>query len=155
MRENPDVFGAVSPHDGTLDTLILPEVNPAALSLFLAEVASPPPHEALLLVLDGAGWQRARQLIIPENIHVLPLPPYRPQLNPLEHIWEEVREKWFPHLVFDTLAAVEDRRLEALLALESNPQLVASTTGFDWLLSIPMNATWYQTCPRLLTSWQR
>ena len=79
--------------------------------------------------------------MVPENIRLLPLPPYSPQLNPLEHIWEEIREKWFPNLVFDSLGAVEDRLVQALFALENNPPLVASTTGFDWVISIPMNAT--------------
>ena len=92
------------------------------------------------MVLDGAGWPRAHDLIIPQNIRLLPLPPYSPQLNPLEHIWEEIREKWFPNLVFDRLTAVEARLVQALFALENNPQLVASTTGFNWIITIPMNA---------------
>jgi len=141
VREYTYVFGAVSPHDGTLDTLVLPEVNTPAMSLFLAEVAQRHPHEAILMVLDGAGWHRARHLMVPENIRLLPLPPYSPQLNPLEHIWEEIREKWFPNLVFDSLGAVEDRLVQALFALENNPPLVASTTGFGWVISIPMNET--------------
>lgn len=141
VREYPYVFGAVSPHDGTLDTLVLPEVNTPAMALFLAEVAQRHPHEAILMVLDGAGWHRARDLIVPENIRLLPHPPYSPQLNPLEHIGEEIPEKWFPNLVFDSLAAVEDRLVEALLTWENNPPLVASATGFDWIISISMNAT--------------
>jgi hypothetical protein len=93
------------------------------------------------MVQDGAGWHLAPDLIVPENIRLLTLPPYSPQLTPLEQIWEEIRGKWFPNLVFDNLAAVEDRLVEALVALEDNPQLVASTTGFDWMISISTNAT--------------
>ena len=92
-------------------------------------------------VLDGAGWHRARDLRIPENMRLLPLPPYSPELNPVEHLWEEIREKWFPNLVFDTLTGVADRLVEALAALENNPHRVAQITGFDWIVSIPMNAT--------------
>ena len=73
--------------------------------------------------------------------HALPLPPYSPQLNPVEHLWEEIREKWFPNLVFDSLAGVVDRLEEALATLESDPHRVAQITGFDWIVSIPMNAT--------------
>lgn len=47
-----------------------------------------------------------------------PLPPYSPELNPVEHIWDEVREKWFPNLVFDSLDVIEDRLVEALVDLE-------------------------------------
>ncbi len=92
-------------------------------------------------MLDGAGWHRARELKIPQNIRLLPLPPYSPQLNPVEHLWEEIREKWFPNLVFDSLAAVEDGLVEALAALENDRDRVAKITGFDWIISIPTIAT--------------
>ena len=141
VREYTYVFAALSPHDGTLDTLVLPEVNALAMSVFLAEVAQRHPQDDILLVLDGAGWHRARDLRIPENMRLLPLPPYSPELNPVEHLWEEIREKWFPNLVFDTLTGVADRLVEALAALENNPHRVAQITGFDWIVSIPMNAT--------------
>jgi transposase len=141
VRECTYVFAAVSPHDGTLDTLVLPEVNALMMSLFLAEVARRHPQELILMVLDGAGWHRAKDLQIPENMRLLPLPPYSPQLNPVEHVWEEIREKWFPNLVFDSLRAVEDRLVEALATLENDPQRVAQVAGFDWIVSILMNAT--------------
>lgn len=141
VREFTYAFAALSPHDGTLDTLVLPEVNAFAMSVFLAEVAQRHPQDDILMVLDGAGWHRAKDLRIPENIRLLPLPPYSPELNPVEHLWEEIREKWFPNLVFDSLTAVEDRLVEAVAALEKNSQQVAQITGFDWIVSIAMNAT--------------
>jgi len=51
----------------------------------------------------------------------------------VEHIWDEIREKWFANEVFNSLEAVEDRLVEALVALENDQELVASTTGFDWI----------------------
>ena len=63
------------------------------------------------------------------------LPPYSPQLNPVEHIWDEIREKWFANEVFNSLDAVEDRLVEALVALENDQKLVASITGFDWIIN--------------------
>jgi transposase len=74
-------------------------------------------------------------------MRLLPLPPYSPQLNPVGHLWEEIREKCFPNLVFDSLTGVADRLLEALAALENNPRQGAQITGFDWIVSIIMNAT--------------
>jgi len=141
VREYTYAFAALSPHDGTLDTLVLPEVNAFAMSVFLAEVAQRHPHDDILMVLDGAGWHRAKDLRIPENMRLLPLPPYSPELNPVEHLWEEIREKWFPNLVFDSLTGVEDRLVEALAALENSPQRVARIAGFDWIVSIPLKAT--------------
>ena len=141
VREYTYLFGATSPHDGVLDTLILPEVNAEAMSLFLAEVAQRHSQDYILMVLDGAGWHRARELIIPSNMRLVFLPPYSPELNPTEHVWEEIREKWFPNLVFNSLEAVEDRLVQAALYLENHHHIVASITGFDWIINIPLNAT--------------
>ena len=95
------------------------------------------------MFLDGAGWHRANDLAVPENMRLEALPPYSPQLNPVEHIWDEIREKWFANEVFNSLDAVEDRLVEALVALENDRELVASTTGFDWIINC-QTATWYK-----------
>ena len=141
VREYTYAYGAVSPHDGTLDTLVLPVVTAEAMSIFLAEAGQRHPEEFILMFLDGAGWHRANSLVIPENMRLEALPPYSPQLNPVEHLWDEVREKWFANEVFDSLDGVEDRLVEALVALERNQDLVASITGFDWLINCPLTAT--------------
>ena len=140
VREYTYAFGAVSPHDGALVSLILPVVTAEVMSIFLAEVAQRHPKDFILMVLDGAGWHRASTLVVPENMRLLPLPPYSPQLNPTEHIWDEVREKWFANTVFDDLDGVEDRLEESLVYLEQNKSLVASITGFDWIIGIPLIA---------------
>ena len=140
VREDTYAFGAVSPHDGALVSLILPVVTAEAMSIFLAEVAQRHPEDFIVMVLDGAGWHRASTLVIPEKMRLLPLPPYSPQLNPMEHIWDELREKWFANEVFDALDGVEDRLEESLVDLEQNKGLVASITGFDWIISITLIA---------------
>jgi len=141
IRQYTYVFAAVSPHDGVMDSLVLPFVNAQVMSIFLAEVAERHPDEYVVMVLDGAGWHQAIELDIPENMQLVRLPPYSPELNPAEHLWEEIREKWFPNLVFKTLDAVEDVLVDALRSLENSPDRIASIAGFDWILSIPLNAT--------------
>ena len=140
VREYEYAFAAVCPHDGRLDTLVLPSVNTEAMSVFLAEVSQRHAHEFVLMVLDGAGWHRAQRLQVPTNIKLLPLPAWSPQLNPVEHLWDEVREKWFANRVFDSLTAVEEQLVTALTTLEGDPPRVASLTGFDWIRSIPLKA---------------
>jgi transposase len=140
IREYSYAFAAVSSHDGTLDSLVLPMVNTETMSIFLAEVARRHSDELVLMALDGAGWHRANALVIPDNIRLIPLPPYSPQLNPVEHLWDEIREKWFTNLVFDSLDAVEDRLVEALATLERNTPHIQSITGFDWIVNIRLNA---------------
>jgi len=98
----------------------------------------------MLMFLDGAGWHRAKRLVIPENMRLEGLRPYSTQLNPMEHLWEELREKWFANEVFDSLDSVEDRLVEALVALEGNQNLVASNTGFDWIINCQLTANYYE-----------
>jgi transposase len=98
-------------------------------------VARRHPEDFILMFLDGAGWHRAHDLTVPENMRLEALPPYSPQLNPVEHIWDEIREKWFANEVFNSLDAVEDRLVEALVALENEKELVPSSTGFDWIIN--------------------
>src|SRR3954447_1137940 len=140
VREYEYAFAAVSPHDGVLDTLVLPTAKAAAMSVFLAEVAQRHPDEFVLMVLDGAGWHRAKRLQVPANRRRIPLPPWSPQLNPVEHLWDEVREKWFSNRVFASLSAVDEQLVKALLALEVDPRQVASLTGFPWITNILLKA---------------
>ena len=82
----------------------------------------------------------ANDLVVPENIRLMLLPPYSPQLNPVEHLCDEVREKRFTNLVFDSLDAVEDCLVEALATLERDTHRVQSITGFDWIVNICLKA---------------
>jgi transposase-like protein len=140
VREYEYAFAAVSPQDGTLDTLVLPTVNTEAMGIFLAEVSQRHVDEFIVMVLDGAGWHRAKRLPVPANMRLISLPPWSPQLNPVEHVWDEVREKWFANRVFDSLNAVEEQLMTALKTLEEDAPRVASLTGFDWIKTIPLNA---------------
>jgi transposase len=126
VREYEYAFAAVSPHDGSLDTLVLPSVNTEAMSVFLAEVSQPHANEFILMVRDGAGWHRAKCWQVPAHMRLIPLPPGSPQLNPVEHLWDEVREKWFANRVFNSLSAVEEQLLTALKTLEEDAPRVAS-----------------------------
>jgi transposase len=141
VRQYTYAYAALCPFDGVLDSLVLPEVNAEAMSLFLAEVSRRHPDEELVLFADGAGWHKALRLEIPKHMRLRLLPPWSPQLNPVEHLWEEIREKWFDNRVFDSLDAVEDRLVEALVSLEADPDRVASLAGFEWIVSYSMNAT--------------
>jgi hypothetical protein len=135
VREYTYAYAAVCPFDGTTISLILPYVNNVAMSVFLAEVSKRIPNKTIIMFMDRAGWHRAVDLIIPHNIRILWLPSYSPELNPTEHIWDELREKWFHNITFDSMPTVEDRLVDGLLDLESNKPLVRSLIGFDWIVS--------------------
>jgi transposase len=139
-REYSYAYAAVSPHDGALVSLILPEVNAELMSLFLAEVARHYTRTFLLVVLDGAGWHRAKDLIVPANMRLEPSPARSPELNPAEHLWEEIREKWLGNELFLHQQAVERQVEKGLATLEGDPQRVASLAGFHWIQKIPLTA---------------
>ncbi len=138
-------FAAVSPHDGVLDSLILPWVNAEAMSLFLAEVAGRHPGEFILMVMDQAGWHQANALVVPDSMRLVFLPPYSPELNPAEHLWKALREQDFGNEVFKNLDAVETTLAGGLRALEVDHDQTQSLTGFKWITSISLNANWYQS----------
>ena len=133
-------FSAVSPHDGMMDSLILPWVNAEMMSLFLLEVAQRHADEFIVMVMDQAGWHVAGKLAVPANMRLIYLPPYSPELNPAEHLWEAVREDCFANHVFANLNAVEGALTKGLMALESAHERTRSMTGFDWITSISLNA---------------
>ena len=81
-REYGYAYAAVAPHDGALVSLVLPEVNAGLMSLFLAEVGRRYPHEFVLMVLDGAGWHKAGDLVVPVQMRLEWLPARSPELNP-------------------------------------------------------------------------
>lgn len=132
-------YGAVSPLDGRLDSLVLPHVNAPCMQLFIDEVASRYPGENLIMVLDGAGWHKAGSLKLPDNVRLHFLPPYSPELNPQEHIWDELREKHFHNRVFDSLDALENHLVQALKSFEADPQRMHSIAGWDWIINSVSN----------------
>jgi putative transposase len=80
-------------------------------------------------------------------MRVIYLPPYSPELNPAEHLWEALREDRFANHVFTDLNAVERALTAGIVALESDPVRAQSMAGFDWITSIYLNATKYQPPP--------
>ncbi|MBW2062894.1 MAG: transposase [Deltaproteobacteria bacterium] len=88
------------------------------------------------MILDGAGWHRANDLRIPKTMKLVPLPPYSPELNPVEHIWAWLRDNVFGNSVFETLDEVIETLCYGLKELSLSPKLVKSITCFEWLNTI-------------------
>ena len=129
------LFGAVCPERGEGVALVLPEVSTAAMSLFLAELGrSVPVGTHAALVLDGAGWHVSDDLTVPANLTLVPLPPYSPELNPVERVWEHLRDRWLSHrMLAGGYAAVVDAACAAWNALLTEPGRLRSLTNFPWL----------------------
>lgn len=83
------------------------------MQIFLNEISKRYPDERIVTVFDGAGWHKSKRLKIPENIRLLSLPAYPPELNPVENIWDELREKYFHNRIFENLSEITERLLFA------------------------------------------
>jgi DDE superfamily endonuclease len=133
-------YGAVSIAQGSFDSLVLPHVNGDCMGLLLAEISERYPNDNIVMVLDGAGWHKSQSMPIPSNIRLISLPPYSPELNPVEPLWDELREKQFHNHAFDSLDALEAQLMMGLLALENNTQRVSSICNWDWIINPTSNA---------------
>jgi transposase len=135
IREYMYLYGAVSPNDGTCVYLIMPTSNTASFQAFLDALARRLARQDILLVLDGAPNHRSRDLVVPDNIALLYLPPYSPELNPKENLWDEIREKVFKNYALKSMNAVRAKLREAILYIERNPKLVRSITSFPYIIN--------------------
>ncbi|MDQ6702072.1 MAG: transposase [Pseudomonadota bacterium] len=127
------IFGAICPARGTGATLVMPVVSIDAMNKHLAEISKCVSVGAIaLLILDGTGWHSSPQLIVPENIVLLPLPPYAPELNSVENIWDYLRSNFLSHCVWDTYEDILDACGDAWNALMAKSGVIASIGTRDW-----------------------
>ena len=132
-------YAAVDIMSGQVDSLILPNVNTDCMQMFLDEVGARHPSEHIVMVVDGAGWHRSLALKPTENMTLIRLPPYAPELNPVEHLWDELREKFFHNLVFKSLDALEDQLEKGLRTLELDQSRCKSIVHWPWLVNTVLN----------------
>src|SRR6267143_1626386 len=127
------IFGAICPAQGTGAGLILPFCNTAAMALHLAEISrtvAPGAHAVLLL--DQAGWHLSAKLDIPDNITLMPLPPKSPELNPVENIWQFIRDNWLSNRVFRSYDDIVEHCCYAWNKLVDQPWTIMSIGLRDW-----------------------
>jgi transposase len=118
--------------------LVLPFVSTEAMNAHLAEISRNVAVGAhAVLILDGAGWHGAgwhgaNALVIPDNLSLLTLPPYSPELNPVENIWQYLRANWLAISVFDSYDAIVDACCAAWNRFANDPNTVTSITSRAW-----------------------
>lgn len=134
------VYGAVSPLQGQLDWKICGEMNTDRMNEFLDQISNAHPDEFVIMVLDGASSHKSHDLRIPENICFHPLPSYSPELNPQEHVWDELREKEFPNRVYDSMDGVLAQLGLGLPRLAANTAGLRSLTAWPWIVHLNLNA---------------
>lgn len=131
------LYGAVRPGTDDAFALVMTTTNTAAMQVFLDRFAAQLPartHAALLL--DGAGWHTALDLKVPDNVSLIRLPPYSPQLNPVERVWLYLRERFLSLRLFDDLDAIVDGCCDAWNRLADEPGRLASLTDYPYLRKV-------------------
>ena len=132
------LFGAVCPARGVGAGLVLPYANVEAMNLHLQEISRRVTRGAFaVLTLDGAGWhQQGDRLVMPDNIGLLHLPPYSPELNPTENIWEFLRQNDLSNRVYATYEAVVDACCDAWNKLMAAPERIRSIATREYAKTV-------------------
>ena len=133
IREYRYVYGAVEPLTGGSCFLIMPYCNTVCMNLFLNHLSKQYPDDMILLCCDGAAWHKSGTLHVPENIRLFFIPPYTPEMNPIEQIWKELRLRGFRNEVFASLEKVVDRLCDTICALSD--VTVFTITARSWILA--------------------
>ena len=111
----------------------MPHANTEAFSLHLAEISKEVASGVhAILTLDGAGYHAAAGLKTPDNITLLPLPSYSPELNPMENVWEYLRKNKLAITVFNDYVHIIDKSCEAWNFFAENTDAIASITCREW-----------------------
>jgi hypothetical protein len=133
VRQYTYAYTAVCPKLGEMTSLILPYANTQMMNMFLDHVSKEFIEYNVIMLVDKAGWHRSKDLKIPENMSLINQPSHSPELNPVEHVWDEIREKQFHNKVFRSMNDVEKALCTGLNNLRENHDYVRSLTNFPYL----------------------
>ncbi|MDQ6661199.1 MAG: IS630 family transposase [Chloroflexota bacterium] len=133
VRESMYVFAVVAPSLGRLSALVLPTANTTMMNLFLSHVSQTFANFFIVMQVDQAGWHRSKELMVPENIRLIQQPAYSPEVNPVEHLWEELREKYLHNRIFLSLEPLIEALCQGLNALADDKERISSMMGFPHL----------------------
>ena len=131
--QNAYLFGAICPARGTGAAIMMPAANTEAMEAHLNEIAkavTPGAHAVILM--DQAGWHTTGALALPQNLSLLFLPPKSPELNPVENIWQYLRQTWLANSVFDTYDEILDAGCRAWNNLINRPDVITSIGTREW-----------------------
>ncbi len=131
--ESAYLFGAICPARGTGAALALPYADTEAMQFHLDEISHTVAKGAhAVLLLDRAGWHTTGNLVVPRNMTLVFLPSRAPELNPVENVWQYLRQNWLSNRVFDTYEAIVDAACEAWRKLMAQPNTITSIGLRDW-----------------------
>ena len=127
------LFAAARPEDPVAVGHVCPRANTAEMNRHLLDISrAVKPGCHAVVILDGAGWHRSKDLEVPDNVTLLRLPPYSPELNPIENLFAFLKSNYLANRVFATVDDVHAAIADAWNALLSDPDRISSITTREW-----------------------
>jgi transposase len=128
------VTGAVCPATGAGAAIITPMMNAKVINAFFEELATQIPDGVhVILLWDQAGFHTSGELRVPPNVTPLYLPPYSPELNPMENLWHYLRSHYWSNRVYESYDALLDAATDAWLKIITLPHVITSVCHFPYL----------------------
>lgn len=129
------IFGAICPMLGKGAALVLPKANTEAMQMHLDEISlAVAPGSHAVVLMDRAGWHTTTKLSVPENLTIILLPSYSPELNSAENVWQYLRQNWLSNRVFDSYDAILEAGCDAWKRLMALPDTIRSVGWRDWAI---------------------
>jgi transposase len=126
------LYSAANPKTGKEFTLLLPNVNINCMNIFLKEFSKTIKQRKVLIVMDGAGWHKSDKLKYPKNIRILIQPAYSPELNPIEKLWQYIKDHTIKNKIYKTLPDLENQVCKFVRTL--NPEIIRSICNVNYVV---------------------
>jgi transposase len=131
------IYAAIEPGTDNAFALILPDANAAGMQVFIdAFAATIRDDEHVALILDGAGWHGSKSLRVPPSITLVPLPPYSPELNPVERVWLYLKQRFLSLRLLNDYQAIVAAASKAWNRLRRQTGRIASLTSYPWIMKV-------------------
>jgi transposase len=131
------VFGAVCPAEGKASALVMPAANAESMQHHLDLIAAAvTPGKHGVVVADRAAWHMTEKLLVPANLSILPLPPYSPELNPVEQVWQQLRQSDWANRCFTNYDHIVDVCCQAWNRFSSQPDTIRNLCTRKWAILI-------------------
>lgn len=136
IREYTYAYSSICPEDGDLFSLILPYSDTDVMQIYINEFSKHLKGQKAILIMDQAPWHKAGRLTSTENILITFLPPYSPELNPVEHLWKHLREKYMSNRYWENMEKLEDDLCHALQEASNDKNTIKSISLFNWMVDV-------------------
>lgn len=125
------LYSIANPKTGEEFSLLLPNVNINCMNIFLKQFAKFIKNRKALIVMDGASWHKSDKLNYPKNIRIIIQPSYSPELNPIEKLWQYIKDHTIKNKVFKTLKELEDRVCAFIKTL--TPEIIRTVCNINYI----------------------